>query len=172
MREWIEVKESAGKGLGIFATAEIPCGARVLAEEPLLKVDEENGSWKDVLPAFEKLSVSQKNSYLQLREFADAAFKHSAEQEIGRAGKQCRKFLAIWAAYAFGHVSLLGSRFNHSCIPNIHFAYDPYLGKETFHAVRNITAGEEVTIVTTWLDHMTFYCNRHCPVGKCTYLGA
>jgi hypothetical protein len=26
--------------------------------------------------------------------------------------------------------------------------------------------------VTTWLDHMIFYCSRHCPVGKCNYLGA
>jgi hypothetical protein len=25
-------------------------------------------------------------------------------------------------------------------------------------------------IVTTWLCHMIFYCSRHCPVGKCTYL--
>ena len=63
MRKWIEVKESAGKGLGVFATAGIPRGARVLAEEPLLKLDEENGTAKDILLAFEKLSVSKKKSY-------------------------------------------------------------------------------------------------------------
>jgi hypothetical protein len=26
--------------------------------------------------------------------------------------------------------------------------------------------------VTTWLEHMTYYCSKHCPMGKCTYLGA
>jgi hypothetical protein len=119
-------------------------------------VDEENGSSKDILTAFKKLSVSRQNSYLQLRGFAGAAFKRSAEKEIGRTWQAMlpteRKILAIWAANAFGHVFLLGSRFNHSCIPNIHFAYNPDLDKETFHAVRNITAGEELTI--TYVDGM------------------
>jgi hypothetical protein len=156
VREWIEVKESTGKGLGVFATTDIPCGARVLAEEPLLRRDEENGSSIDILSAFEKLSVSQKNSYLQLRGFAGAAFKRAAEDETGRAWQAMspmeRKILTIWAANTFGHVFLLGSRFNHSCIPNINFAYNPDLDKETFHAVRNITAGEELTI--TYIDGM------------------
>jgi hypothetical protein len=26
--------------------------------------------------------------------------------------------------------------------------------------------------VTTWLDHMMFYCSRHFPVGKCNYPGS
>ncbi|KAL3468833.1 hypothetical protein BJX99DRAFT_242626, partial [Aspergillus californicus] len=34
-----------------------------------------------------------------------------------------------------------------SCIPNIHFAYNPELRKETFHAIRDIAAGEELTIM-------------------------
>lgn len=156
MRESIEVKESTGKGLGVFAVTDIPCGARVLAEEPLLKADEGNGSAKDILSAFKKLSVSQQHLYLQLRGFAGAAFKRSAEKEIGRAWQAMslaeRDILAIWAANAFGHVYLLGSRFNHSCIPNINFAYNPALNKETFHAVRNIAAGEELTI--TYIDGM------------------
>jgi hypothetical protein len=59
VRERIEVKESTGKRLGVFAITDILCGACVLAEEPLLKVDEEDGSAKDMLFAFEKLSVSQ-----------------------------------------------------------------------------------------------------------------
>ena len=79
------MRESTGKGLGVFAVTDIPCGARVLAEEPLLKVDEENGILKDILSAFRKLSASQKDSYLQLHRFAGAAFKHSAEKEVGRA---------------------------------------------------------------------------------------
>ena len=156
MRDSIEVKESTGKGLGVFAITDIPCGARVLAEEPLLRVDEGNGSAKDILSAFQKLSVSQQHLYLQLHGFAGAAFKRSAEKEIGRAWPASplreRDILAIWAANGFGHVFLLGSRFNHSCIPNIHFAYNPTLDKETFHAVRNIAAGEELTI--TYIDGM------------------
>ncbi|KAL4779641.1 hypothetical protein BJX76DRAFT_361620 [Aspergillus varians] len=58
-----------------------------------------------------------------------------------------QKVLGIYAANAFGSVFLLASRINHSCIPNIHFAYNPELKKETFHAVRDIASGEELTIM-------------------------
>jgi hypothetical protein len=58
-----------------------------------------------------------------------------------------RTVLAIYAANAFGRVFLLGSRINHSCLPNINFAYNSMLEKETFHAIRDITAGEELTIM-------------------------
>lgn len=57
-----------------------------------------------------------------------------------------RRVLAIYAANAFGNVFLLGSRINHSCVPNIHFANNSVLEKETFHAIRDIMAGEELTI--------------------------
>ena len=85
MRESIKVKESTGKGLGVFAVTDIPCRACVLAKEPLLKADKGNSSAKDILSAFKKLSVSQQHLYLQLRRFAGAAFKRSAEKEIRQA---------------------------------------------------------------------------------------
>jgi hypothetical protein len=57
------------------------------------------------------------------------------------------KVLEVYAVNAFGDVYLLYSRINHSCILNIHFAYNPGLKKETFHAIRDIAAGEELTIM-------------------------
>ncbi|TVY18236.1 SET domain-containing protein 5 [Lachnellula arida] len=58
-----------------------------------------------------------------------------------------RRVLAVWVANCFGDVFLLGSRINHSCAPNVHFAYNSALGKQTFHAIRDIEAGEELAIM-------------------------
>ncbi|KAF1952906.1 TPR domain protein, partial [Byssothecium circinans] len=149
-RHLVEMRKSTGKGLGIFAIADIPRGTRVIAEAALLKIDRNNTDARNILYAFESLSASQQGSYLELHGFACAAFRHAAEQEMGRSWQEMpelqRRVLAIFAANAFGDVFLLGSRINHSCIPNIHFAYNSILEKETFHAVRDITAGEELTI--------------------------
>lgn len=144
----VEVKVSALKGLGVFAKANIPCGSRVLAEPALLEVKGENA--KDIVRAFESLPLSQQNLYLDLHGYACEPFKRAAEREMEQDWQQIpelhRRVLAIYAANAFGNVFLLGSRINHSCIPNIHFANNSVLEKETFHAVRDIVAGEELTI--------------------------
>lgn len=144
----VEVKVSALKGLGVFAKANIPCGSRVFAEPALLEV--KGGNAKDIVRAFESLPLSQQSLYLDLHGYACEPFKRAAEREMEQNWQQIpelhRSVLAIYAANAFGNVFLLGSRINHSCIPNIHFANNSVLQKETFHAIRDILAGEELTI--------------------------
>jgi hypothetical protein len=58
-----------------------------------------------------------------------------------------RKVLGIW--YTNGFVEALfylGSYFNHSCYPNVCFTYNDAIQKETFHTLRDIKQGEELTI--------------------------
>jgi hypothetical protein len=149
-RHMIEVRNSTGKGLGVFATTDIPRGTRVIAETAILKIDPGHGDATNILRAFESLSVSKQSLYLQLHGFACAEFRRAAEREMGQSWEMMpelqRKVFSIFAANAFGDVFLLGSRINHSCIPNIDFAYNTSLAKETFHAVRDIAAGEELAI--------------------------
>ena len=58
-----------------------------------------------------------------------------------------RKVLAIAITNMFNQgVFLLGSRINHSCIPNVNFTFNENLNKITFHAVRDIEKGEELTL--------------------------
>ncbi|KFZ16898.1 hypothetical protein V501_02019 [Pseudogymnoascus sp. VKM F-4519 (FW-2642)] len=58
-----------------------------------------------------------------------------------------RQVFAIYVANCWGRdVFRIASRFNHSCIPNIHNAYNSTIQKETFHNIRDIEAGEELTI--------------------------
>ena len=148
----IEVRESANKGFGIFAISKIPRGTRVISEPALLEVTHgEATNAKDIVRAFEQLTPSQQERFLELHGYACDSFKQAAGCEMEQTWQEIselhRKVLSIYAANAFGSVFLLGSRINHSCLPNIHFAYNPKLKRETFHAIRNITPGEELTIM-------------------------
>lgn len=40
----------------------------------------------------------------------------------------------------------MGSRFNHGCAPNTYTTHNAALGARTFHAVREIPVGEQLTI--------------------------
>jgi hypothetical protein len=148
----IEVRESPSKGLGIFAKFNIPRGTRVISEPALLEVRREgNSNAKDIVQTFEELTSSQQELFLQLHGYACDSFKCAAEREMEQAWQDIselhRKVLSIYAANAFGNIYLLGSRINHSCLPNVNFAYNSKLKEETFHTIRNIMVGEELTIM-------------------------
>jgi hypothetical protein len=171
--------------LGVFAKAKIACGTRVLAEPALVKIDRETGDANDIVRAFQSLPLPQQTLYLELHQHACGAFKRAAKREMERNWQQIpelhRTVLSIYAANAFRGVFLLGSRINHSCIPNVNFAYNSVLEKETFHAIRDIAAGEELTIMyingtnhtrrqqQAELDRWGFRCT--CPACEDTLLG-
>lgn len=69
-RHLIKVRESTGKGLGVFAKADIPRGTRVISEPARLEVPEQNPPAKDIIQAFERLLPSQQKSYLGLHAYA------------------------------------------------------------------------------------------------------
>ncbi|XMA13710.1 hypothetical protein WAI453_006501 [Rhynchosporium graminicola] len=149
--DYVEVRDTNGKGMGTFATRTIASGTRIIAEAGLLQIDRKTSDAATIVQAFESLSSSRQSAYLSLHEFACDSFIRAAERELGQywenTPKIHRRVLGIWAANSFGDVFLLGSRINHSCIPNVNFAYNSTLGKQTFHAVREIAAGEELTIM-------------------------
>ena len=84
-RYTVEVRNSAGKDLGVFATTDIPCRTRVIAELAILKIDRDHGDARNILRAFESLSVSKQILYLQLHGFACAEFRRAAEREMGQS---------------------------------------------------------------------------------------
>lgn len=64
------------------------------------------------------------------------------------------------------------ARFNHSCSSNAYFSWNVRIGKETIHAIKDIKAGEEITLcycdphhdvrLRQWeLKHYGFVCD--CP---------
>lgn len=136
----IEVRATTSKGLGVFAKVDIPHGTRVISEAPLLDVsDDKISNAKDIVLAFEQLSAPQQELYLQLHAYACDAFKRAAEREMEHTWQEIPKLhrtvLSVYAANAFGSVFWLGSRINHSCLPNLNFSFNPALQQETFHAI-------------------------------------
>ncbi|KAJ5351535.1 hypothetical protein N7452_000509 [Penicillium brevicompactum] len=146
----IEVRESDGKGLGVFAKCDIPQGTRVISEPPLLEVSLEDRDANMILAAFKQLPLPQQEQYLALHEYAAEGFKRGIEAEVGQLWEEIpeldRKVLSIWAPNAFINVFLLAARINHSCLPNLQYGWHPELKHQTFHAVCDIPAGTELTV--------------------------
>jgi hypothetical protein len=144
-RGLIEVRETPEKELGIFARIQIPRGTRVIAETPLLRATAFSTHCVDVQDSFERLSSAKQRAYLQLHGYASPTLKK--DNNWASLPELNRKVLAIYAVNRWGRdVFWLASRFNHSCIPNVHNAYNPIIRMETFHSIREIEAGEELTI--------------------------
>jgi SET domain-containing protein len=144
-RHLVEVKETPEKGLGIFARVRIARGTRIVAEAPLLKATAFSPYGMNVQEPFDRLSSAKQRAYLELHEHASERFKR--ENDWKSLPELRHKLLAIYAANSFGNdVFWLASRFNHACIPNIHNAYNPVIRMDTFHSIRDIEAGEELTV--------------------------
>lgn len=150
-RHLIQVRDSPGKGLGIFAKTNIPRGTRILAESSLIKFDkDEQPTAKTIMQAFESLSPSQQESYLELDDYVCDLDKQILESQTGQTWDELpemhRRVLGIYTANSFGSIHQLASRFNHSCLPNTTHVYNPTLDKETFHTIQDVSAGEELLI--------------------------
>jgi SET domain-containing protein len=105
----ITVKDTPGKGRGVFATSEIQSGELIESTEII------------VVP-------SEQRSFLDTTVLYNYYFSWGAE--------------ANEAALALG----FGSLYNHSYSPNAHYVKDLIRQKIDFVAIRNISAGEEITV--------------------------
>ena len=137
------IKAAPGKGLGMFAAANIRKGTRILEEKPFFSLAERPElsesdvyALDEISEAFGRLSVGDQDKYMSL---------HCPERP------NCSVLLSIYEAncYEMGSgacICLDASRINHSCIPNAHFSWNTNIERETLHAVRYIFKGEEITI--------------------------
>ena len=137
------IKASPGKGLGMFAAANIRKGTRILEEKPFFSLAERPElsesdvyALDEVSEAFGRLSVGDQVKYLSL---------HCPERS------NCSILVSIYEAncYEMGSgacICLDASRINHSCIPNAHFSWNTNIERETLHAVKDILKGEEITV--------------------------
>ena len=132
-----ELRPSPGKGWGAFAKIQIQRGATILREKPHELITEE-----DVGTAFELLSASAKQQFLQLRDNGSVAFTYMTDAfaENSFAIEIIKPQANISPAHG---LFILHSRFNHSCKPNskIPTTMD---GIITSFATRDIMPGEEI----------------------------
>ena len=137
-----EVMPVRGKGQGVRSTMDIPRGGLVLAETALFSVDNVGehltgsnkwsiGRHADLNPQFRYLT-SKDNPPSDESRFETNSFEISV---TSRNGQTCGIFLKA-------------SRFNHSCIPNAYFSWNPVLdgGKLTIYAIQDIPFDEEILV--------------------------
>ncbi|KAL2194263.1 hypothetical protein P885DRAFT_71576 [Corynascus similis CBS 632.67] len=142
-----ELRPSAGKGWGVFATRRIARGALILKENPLFIIRKHPAhiTEQDVWQAFQQLPSKEKEQFLLLRDNSVKPFASMnaacAENSFSLATPEKSKKSKAPAHGLF----LLHSRFNHSCLPN---AKIPTVEGESIKsfAVRDILPGEEITI--------------------------
>lgn len=139
MSRLFEVRQSEGKGFGVFALDNISKGTVILSEQPVLRINKKihDITYDDAEAAFVKLSQADQEKVLQLHE--------------DHKGLYDSKFHRILRANAFGQAGPSGektstalflqtSRFNHSCLPNASKI------RNGIAAERDIQAKEEIFI--------------------------
>ncbi|KAF2095804.1 hypothetical protein NA57DRAFT_78584 [Rhizodiscina lignyota] len=164
-----EVKESPGKGLGVFVKADIPRGTRILSESPVLTQTSCVVNCKQLQDDVARLSRVQTDEFVELNDCGSEQNKRITSLiERGNVktfgvglGPIFRATLGIWLSNVFSLVEdktitdterflkglcLIGSRFNHSCTPNTSNTYNTTAGKMNFHTLRSVKKGEELAI--------------------------
>jgi hypothetical protein len=150
----IEFRQTPDKGVAAFALKDIPRGTRLLTEKPLLNIITVDGKY-DPLPNFErwkKLPQQDQDDYASLhaiehvrQEILETLIPQGQEGMSFILANQIANLGAVYAANGFGEsVYKYASRINHSCTPNCN--QSPTDDEMRFHAVRDIKAGEELSV--------------------------
>ncbi|KAF2232256.1 SET domain-containing protein [Viridothelium virens] len=153
------LRDIHGKGKGLFASEFISCGTRIVAERPLLVVEGLCPSEYAVEKAFQKLSASSQQAFLDLESCHNSdprAWPDGSSPDPNGAAAQLER--SIYTTYQTNCVDISKnhqsasaifetvSRINHSCVPNCHFTWNSILQMLTVHAVRDIAEGEELCV--------------------------
>lgn len=146
--DMFELRATPDKGIGAFATSSVPAGTSFFKEVPIMTFDK---LWcfisgAEVIRKYNRLPPADRTLFDEARH----DMKHPS-------GCGCKKGTA--GANSFGdppHVYPIGSRFNHSCEPNI-MMLSPLRGiYQTFRTTRAVALGEELCFsYSTNLEHLS-----------------
>lgn len=129
--------------MSAYAIADIPIGTRILSEPPVFSVPELHRADR-ILTEFNKLSDASKAAFLALSCDTQPDRKH-----FRRYDTSCIATDEGWSG-----IFTETARFNHSCVPNAHYAWNADISCVTVHVTANITKHTEITI-----SYRTSLCN-------------
>lgn len=173
---FFEMKSSPDKqGLGLFAKQGLQPGKRVLSEKPLLLIEsgKRDTYYTRVFTAFEALSDVDREKFLNLSDYSSCP-EETLDRERQRipnfTREQARKILSIVITNAWevegsepiqGDSKIaegvfdFGSRFNHSCRPNVTASWSRDHQRFNFQASRFIAVGEELLVSYMFQHHLS-----------------
>lgn len=138
------VEDVPGKGKGLVATRDIPKGTKIIAEKPIVTVEQSVASIQQLEDHIHQQVSSLKKDQVQGFMSMTDAFPHSNSEKTPFG--ICRtNALPMPERDAVG-IFPQACRINHACDPNAQNYWNDYSGQLTIHAIKDIQRGEEVTI--------------------------
>lgn len=149
------IREIAGKGKGLVATTRIAKGTRLLSEAPVFTVPRDNSNIQALEGIVEnevkRLNDDQRREFFDLTNIHGNA--HSRALGIARTN-----VLPLGSNARYGGLFIEASRINHSCRHNSQNTWNENIKRLTVHALRDIEAGQEITI--SYLASTSEYADR------------
>ena len=130
-----------GRGRGLVACLNIAKGTRILTEKPLFvipKVSQIDLMESNIATKLKSLSKDQQRQFFSLHN--NFPGKHPFSGIVNTNALPCGPDSVIGGIYP--NICLI----NHTCLSNAHNNWNDDTSRETIHALRNINAGEEITI--------------------------
>ncbi|KAL8794985.1 MAG: hypothetical protein Q9182_007575 [Xanthomendoza sp. 2 TL-2023] len=143
-----DVRNVEGAGQGCIALSYIPRGTLIFKEAPLFVIEEvENGPISKNTMARIRYAVTNLNNddTRRFKALADPSRKRTID--VGKF--QINNFqMTVHPTRNTSQqgIFLNASKFNHSCVPNAYFNWNPALGCLTVFTTRGISGGEEILI--------------------------
>ncbi|KAK8135533.1 hypothetical protein PG984_003473 [Apiospora sp. TS-2023a] len=137
-----EMLEIPDRGKGLVARCNIKRGTRILCEKPLFVVANMQPEVLNGIVASKLRSMSKEQQTQFLSLHNNFPGKHAFAGIVRTNALPCGPGAATGGVYP--EICLI----NHSCRPNCHNSWNEAIdgGQETIHAIRDILAGEELTI--------------------------
>lgn len=132
------VKESPGKGQGVFAARDVIRGERILVDKPFFVVTKPYNERK-VLTIYERMPFANRQQYMKL--YCPNRTDNINMTDVMRTFEANCFNIGDRAA-----VFLTATRFNHSCLPNTYYSWSDKRGEIVFHSMIDIPKDEEMTI--------------------------
>jgi hypothetical protein len=136
-----QIQAVPGKGQGLIAQQDIRTGTRILSEAPLFTTAGISSAGQMEGSIANKLQCLSK---VQQREFLFLHNNHPGKQPF--SGIVQTNALPLGPGSSIGGIFPVISRINHDCHPNTQHTWNSSTKHETIHAIRDIKAGEEITI--------------------------
>ncbi|CCE29286.1 uncharacterized protein CPUR_02979 [Claviceps purpurea 20.1] len=154
------LQDIPGKGKGLVATRNIPKGTRILSEQPLITIptdlDHEEGR-RSICRQLEALSNDQRRAFLSLHNAYPCNDMEDSDKtkDADKVKDAAEQYLDIFSTNALpmceddqdnGSIFPMGCRINHDCESNAAHTWNAGIHRHTVHAIRDIDAGEEITL--------------------------
>lgn len=132
-----------GQGVGVFATADIPKGTRIVSEPPLLRVRTTHHAYKqDVIAAANELTEEQMQTLMSLRNNHPGRDSNPVQGIVDTNAFDLANDHGLCEIGVFSQSSL----FNHACNPNAIWSFNPQTNLMTIHALKDIQGGQQITV--------------------------